>query len=181
MHNSGMDSSRFAQLTEPQRDCLRRVANLQSSKEIARDFGVSRHAIDQRLERAIRTLGAQDRFDAARMLSAHENGASERFTCEPPAIAPADPMGTIALPVGEPANAPDSGSVLRDGARMIDAYLPPLGGQRVLERERPKQNDQTTQQRLVVVILLSIAVILEVGFLLAVMIGFGIFLDETAP
>lgn len=76
-------SQSIAQLTEPQRACLRLVASHHNSKEIAALLGVSPSAVDKRIERAVQMLDARSRFAAARMLIEHEGGAtSDRLTWE---------------------------------------------------------------------------------------------------
>ena len=59
-------------LSEKEIDCLRGVAELKSSKAIARELGVSSHTVDARLKRAIAKLAAADRFEAARIFQASE-------------------------------------------------------------------------------------------------------------
>ncbi len=59
-------------LNDGQRDCLRLVLAHLTSKEIARELGVSPHTVDQRLRTAMRILDAQSRFEAARILAAFE-------------------------------------------------------------------------------------------------------------
>lgn len=61
----------ISRLSEKEIVCLRGVAELKSSKVIARDLGVSSHTVDARLKRAIAKLDAADRFDAARMFQAN--------------------------------------------------------------------------------------------------------------
>jgi DNA-binding CsgD family transcriptional regulator len=70
-----MNGAGLAKLTEGQKDCLRLVAHHLSSKEIARRLGISQHTVDQRLKVAMRTLAAESRFEAARLLTAHEGPA----------------------------------------------------------------------------------------------------------
>lgn len=53
-------------LTERERECLRLVDRHMSSKEIARELGLSKHTVDWHLDKARRRLGASDRYDAAR-------------------------------------------------------------------------------------------------------------------
>ncbi len=53
-------------LTERERECLRLVDRHMSSKEIARELGLSKHTVDWHLDKARRRLGAADRYDAAR-------------------------------------------------------------------------------------------------------------------
>ncbi|WP_420605414.1 helix-turn-helix domain-containing protein [Novosphingopyxis sp.] len=62
-------------LSEKEIVCLRGVAELKSSKAIARDLGISSHTVDARLKRAIAKLDATDRFDAARIYQAGEETA----------------------------------------------------------------------------------------------------------
>jgi len=58
---------RLSGLTEGQVACLRLVSEHYSSKEIARLLNISPHTVDQRLRGAIRTVGVQSRFEAARL------------------------------------------------------------------------------------------------------------------
>ena len=67
-----MESDRIAKLTEAQRVCLRMVLMHLSSKDIARELGISPHTVDQRLRMAIQILGVANRFEAARILARHE-------------------------------------------------------------------------------------------------------------
>lgn len=74
-----MSSARIDRLTEAQRACLRRVLQHQTSKDIARELGVSPHTVDQRLRVAARTLGVSSRVEAARVLARHEDDGSEVY------------------------------------------------------------------------------------------------------
>lgn len=69
-----MDTARLAGLSDGQKDCLRLVARHFGSKEIARLLDISPHTVDQRLKVAMRVLGVESRFEAARMLLSHEAG-----------------------------------------------------------------------------------------------------------
>ncbi len=75
--------SRIERLTEPQKECLRLVADLLSSKEIARILDISHHTVDQRLKRAQTILSVSSRAEAARTLVGHESrtksGGSEAY------------------------------------------------------------------------------------------------------
>jgi DNA-binding CsgD family transcriptional regulator len=73
-----MDS--IPRLTDGQRDCLRLVYKHMTSKDIARELGVSPHTVDMRLRTAMRVLAVASRIDAARLLIASEalhGGASD--------------------------------------------------------------------------------------------------------
>ncbi len=59
---------RVEQLTEAQREVLRLVAAGLGSKDIARELKRSHHSIDRRIERAMHSLGAANRYIAARLV-----------------------------------------------------------------------------------------------------------------
>lgn len=63
---------RVTLLTDAERDCLRLVYQHMTSKDIARQLGVSPHTVDMRLRQAIRKLEVTSRIDAARALIAEE-------------------------------------------------------------------------------------------------------------
>ena len=65
-----MTAASVDRLNEGQRDCLRLVLAHLTSKEIARELGVSPHTVDQRLRTAMRVLDAGSRFEAARIFAA---------------------------------------------------------------------------------------------------------------
>lgn len=69
------EADRLAKLTDGQKECLRLVYRHMSSKDIARELGISPHSVDARLRSAIRALGVATRTDAALRLAAHEAGA----------------------------------------------------------------------------------------------------------
>ncbi|MEK6638166.1 MAG: helix-turn-helix transcriptional regulator [Pseudomonadota bacterium] len=70
-HNR-VENEYVALLSEGQRDCLRLVFQHRSSKQIARELGISSHTVDQRLKAAMRILRVSARIDAARILAAYE-------------------------------------------------------------------------------------------------------------
>ena len=55
-------------LTQRERDCLRLVHQHFSSKQIARELGMSKTSVDTYCDRARRKLGVTDRYHAARIL-----------------------------------------------------------------------------------------------------------------
>jgi DNA-binding CsgD family transcriptional regulator len=71
--------TRFPKLTEAQCECLRLVNSHLTSKEIAIRVGVSRHTIDQRLDRACKTLGVSTRKEAARLFALYDPIIYEPF------------------------------------------------------------------------------------------------------
>ncbi len=60
------------ELTEGQKSCLRLVGNQLTSKEIARELGISPFTVNQRLDSARKKLGAESRVDAARLFAAFD-------------------------------------------------------------------------------------------------------------
>lgn len=68
-----MQGTRFSDLTEGQRACLRLVYRHMSSKEIARSLDISKDTVDQRLDRARRLLGCATRIEAARAFAEYED------------------------------------------------------------------------------------------------------------
>jgi DNA-binding CsgD family transcriptional regulator len=60
-------AQRVAKLTPGQLDCLLRVDQLLSSKEIATELKVSPHTVDQRIRQALQILGVERRNQAARI------------------------------------------------------------------------------------------------------------------
>lgn len=90
-----MDDVQFDKLTDAQRACLRRVYQLQTSKDIARELGISPHTVDQRLRIAARTLGVATRIEAARLLASYEQNDRTLYqplVYEPLDIAPDDDL-----------------------------------------------------------------------------------------
>lgn len=85
-----MEGHRFSRLTEGQRACLKLVYQHMSSKQIARELGISKDTVDQRLDRARRLIGASTRIEAARAFAAHES-EYHQMVYEADRIAPAAP------------------------------------------------------------------------------------------
>lgn len=103
---SAPDPARVVKLTDGQKACLRLVYRHLSSKDIARDLGISPHTVDARLRGAIHVLGVGNRIDAALQLAAHEAGAPYQSPVyQPPYVAEAAASAML-----EPVN--DSGKWL---------------------------------------------------------------------
>ena len=64
-----MDDTRISRLSNRQRDCLRLIAELKGSKEIARELHISQNTVNSYIAEAVALLGARDRRDAARIYS----------------------------------------------------------------------------------------------------------------
>ncbi len=82
-----MAGKKQVDLTEAQKQCLRLVDRLYTSKEIARELGVSPFTIDQRLDGARRKLNADTRKNAAKIFAASEaEKISDVLVYEAPSI-----------------------------------------------------------------------------------------------
>lgn len=153
-----MDSGRIARLSEGQRECLRRVLAHKSSKDIARELGISNHTVDQRVKTAMRTLGARSRVEAAQMLARVEP-PYQPLVYQPPDIADPAAPATIAAPAGIHGA---SASAVREERAVYHAFPPPPS--RSLPLPLPikggKPDDLTALQRLgwILAIVLLIAV-----------------------
>ncbi|WP_033926410.1 helix-turn-helix domain-containing protein [Sphingomonas sp. 35-24ZXX] len=77
-----------AELTDVQVNCLRLVADGYTSKEIAKQLGLTPMTVDQYLQRAKKTMGAPDRRTAARWLVENAQPAAFKpFELKSPDIA----------------------------------------------------------------------------------------------
>lgn len=79
-------ADRLASLTPKERQCLRLVLENRSSKQIARQLGISQTSVDTHVRRARAKLGLKDRYEAARRLATWETGGPE--VAAPPPTAP---------------------------------------------------------------------------------------------
>ncbi|MCA0356236.1 MAG: helix-turn-helix transcriptional regulator [Proteobacteria bacterium] len=93
-------------LTERERECLRLVDRHMSSKEIARELGLSKHTVDWHLDKARRRLGAHDRYDAARRVF---DRAQQGLT-PPPIASGSDPARLGAEPSSRSARGVEEGA-----------------------------------------------------------------------
>ena len=125
--NISMRAQSPAHLTEGQKACLRLVAQLHTSKEIARTLGISPFTVDQRLDAARRKLNSTSRIDAAKIFDAMErnmepNDVYEPFVYETSMLESIDDAVTqIAL----------SDGLRRTFAKIISFIsVPPIGGER---------------------------------------------------
>ena len=158
-------------LSEKEIVCLRGVAELKSSKAIARELGVSSHTVDARLKRAMAKLDASDRFEAARLYQASE---TEPESADPGVRtlvyqAPDVPEEPCHPPQGS--SSPDgissdegSGTRLRDNAFAADwthrsSYLP-------IPTYRGERNGLTGLQRLGWIVTIAVGSVVIFGGLM---------------
>jgi DNA-binding CsgD family transcriptional regulator len=95
LEDIALESSRVANLTAKQRECLHLVVLRKSSKEIARILKISKPAVDQRLIGARRVLGAATRDEAA-IIYARASGTYDRILYDPVGVPSADVFGSEA-------------------------------------------------------------------------------------
>lgn len=113
-----------AELTDVQVNCLRLVANGYTSKEIAKQLGLTPMTVDQYLQRAKKAMGAPDRRTAARWLVENPQPAPFKpFELKTPDVA--DEADTVTcLDVSEGS---DPGASVT-GQWQSRIGFPPLGG-----------------------------------------------------
>ena len=63
--HSEIERTNVARLTDKQRQCMQLVVMRKSSKEIARELGIAKPTVDQRIANARQILGARNRDEAA--------------------------------------------------------------------------------------------------------------------
>lgn len=85
-------AARIARLTPGQRACLDLVDEHATSKEIARQLGISRHTVDARLRQAMQILGVATRREAAILWRAAQEGY-QPFAYQSSRLAQAGTMG----------------------------------------------------------------------------------------
>lgn len=136
-----MKRGRVEQLSPRERECLALVAENFSSKEIARKLDLSPYTVNEYIASARVKLGASSRAEAARLLSAAVTSSS----ASPEEIGD-DPEALVSTPENSEASSPDG----RKGLRRW--RIPIL-------RQGRRYNDLTVFQRLVWIIIGSVAII----------------------
>jgi DNA-binding CsgD family transcriptional regulator len=81
-----LGSDAAERLTPKERECLRLAQENRSSKEIARQLGISHTSVDTHIRRALAKLNLRDRYEAARLLA-----QLERDDGHPAPVAAAQP------------------------------------------------------------------------------------------
>lgn len=168
-----MESDRIHKLTEAQRVCLRMVLMHLSSKDIARELGISPHTVDQRLRLAIQALGVANRFEAARILAKYESAnIYQSPVYQTPHVAPAAVRATVDLTDIHGVRQGDNGfhgSTVREEQLAFRSPAFATGGFVNLPIPTPgrERNDLNFVQRLGWIVAISIASALAFGGLLA--------------
>lgn len=100
--HEGDDQTRWSRLNNKHREVLNLLIERKTSKEIARIFGVSKPAIDQRFASARLILGAANRNEVA-IIYARLRQTYDQIICDPVQV----PKPTILLPSDFPDGDPD--------------------------------------------------------------------------
>ena len=163
-----MGPERLSQLTEGQLACLRLVSRHLTSKQIARKLGISKDTVDQRLDRARRTLGVANRYEAATALADYER-QYHRIVYEPGAIA-RDPEADESWSQSRDVEERLSGATLKvreeqaQFAIDVPHWVPRL--RLPIARSGEERNDLTTLERLGWIAVIAIAVPALLGSLI---------------
>ena len=140
-------------LSDPQRECLRLVANGLSSKEIAQRTNLSPQTVDQYLSKAANLLGATNRREAARRFLDLEDGPFRKSEFKTETVADSEILAKVGVSTGD-------GRWQRI-RQMAGQIFPPIGGQR---------HTLTLNQNILAI--LRIAVVSGGGVALLVMVGY---------
>lgn len=118
------DRLHWERLTDKQRVCLDLLLERKTSKEIARQLGISKHTVDQRIRTARTALRANDRDDTA-IRYAHLKRIYDRIAYDAVDI---PPSATI-MPSGIADGAPSNALELHDRSEKagVSGIVPPSG------------------------------------------------------
>ncbi len=158
-----MEQGTLGRITDGQRDCLRLVLDHKSSKDIARELGISPHTVDQRLRTAIRTLGVGNRFEAARLYASSDSGQPyQRAVYQPPHVATAALAATLDVPIGNATG--------RTGGGQVGGFRSP--GERPawplpFPTRQGEKNELSVAARLMWIMVIAVATALAFGGILA--------------
>lgn len=126
-NHAPVDEGRINRLTPTQRQCLRMVARLMTSKEIALELGIASDTVDKHLKAAIAILGARNRQQAARMFADYEQAQPpQQLGTQSPELVPRPSSGIAnALSAGDAVKQNGAGQTeLREGRSPFDAGVP---------------------------------------------------------
>lgn len=150
-----------------------------TSKDIARELGLSPHTVDQRLRVAIRTLGVASRVEAARLLAQYETDveAYQSFAYQPSPIDPADDNASreVATEETERRSEREYDEAVRERQLSYDMFVPaPRVAPLPFPHSGGEENHLNGWQRLGWVMVIAIGSALSFG---AVLSGLGALAD----
>lgn len=156
------ETKKVARLTDKQRQCLHLVVLRKSSKEIARELGISKPTVDQRIANARQILGASSRDEAA-IIFARSAGTYDRIIYDPARVSPSEANDHSSKPEARP----EAGLKLNEASVPFSGVIEHQTYSRQSFRWSPSGNLDTT-------IRVSIIVGLTVGILATVLIGLSV-------
>jgi DNA-binding CsgD family transcriptional regulator len=167
-----MEVERFERLTPRQRACLRRVRDLQTTKEIALALEISPATVTGYLDDAVAKIGARDRRDAALLFDAYEEshpeqfrGDSTRFDLPPP-------------PAPFPIPAHRERQLDEDRVREVSTYFEIPQARQSAEWRLPfstgdRRNDLGITQRTIWIIAIAVVILFTFGNFISAFEGIG--------
>lgn len=164
-----MDAERLGRLSDGQRTCLRMVLMHMSSKDIARELGISPHTVDQRLKASARILGVDSRVEAARLLARAEGGATyQPLVYQTPDIAGETARAPVHALVDHEAAGGNPGRAMREDQAAFDAaFLDPRTMSLPLPIRGTRPDDLRPLMRLGWAVAIMFAVVLTFGVFVA--------------
>ena len=172
--------ARVARLTPGQRECLERVTDHATSKEIARELGISPHTVDARMRAALQTLAVSTRREAAMVYKAAMS-ASGANTYQSPAYQPSrlaavgadhhyplqDDARTENELAGEPEDTFEARGRMPAMAADAAVWAPVSYAPGPQFRLWGGVNDLTPTQRIIAIIVVMVVAMLAFGMLLS--------------
>lgn len=153
-------------LTPDQIACLKGVLAHRTSKQIARDLGISPHTVDARIRAAIKQLGVETRREAALTLenfdsrSPHKSFVYQSLTlqdsartCDLP-VTPMQPSSAVIYPVSDETEHEQNGFIVNDGPASA---WPDAGFEKgVKTLWKPQRNLMGPSQRVLAIVAISL-------------------------
>ena len=163
--------ARIARLSDGQRDVLERVNRHHSSKEIAAEFGISPHTVDQRIRQALHILNVERRTEAARLVASRGgfDDAYQRLIHQPPYIDPSPAPPQIDAAISHQIRHADRtggtgpGNVITEQTASVHRSSLSLP---FTTRSQPR-NELSVGQRLLWIMIISIGATFSAGMYLA--------------
>jgi DNA-binding CsgD family transcriptional regulator len=156
------ETKNVARLTDKQRQCLHLVVLRKSSKQIARELGISKPTVDQRIANARQILGVGSRDEAALIFARH-SGTYDRVIYDPAYV----PVSETNDDSGFQEVRPEASLTLNEASVPYSGVFEHQTFRRQGFRWSPSGNFDTTTR-------VSIIVGLTVGILATVLIGLSV-------
>ena len=119
-----MDATRKARLSLRQEQCLRGALELKSAKEVARDLGITAHAVEKHFRIAREKFGVATTAEAARLYAASLKGTEIPY-CNPSDLESLNLHGDDGVAEGGSGSVPGLRFGETNGAQSLDQPLSP--------------------------------------------------------